>query len=157
MMMIIIDFAGKVISSKINDEEIDEILNEIKEKDYYTAREAIYMIKNIELTMYYIRFERTDYQTPSNEAQLYLAKFINSKGSLNYNIMIVSLFLTQIQILKDKNGKLYYSFHKIMRSELIEMLFGRLESLVKKDKLLAADWKNEFNNLMKTDKRFSHL
>jgi len=70
---------------------------------------------------------------------------------------MLSLFLTQIQISKDENGKLYYSFHKNMRSELIEMLFGRLESLVKKDELLAVDWKNEFNNLMKTDNRFRPL
>lgn len=42
--------------------------NEIKKKKYYKAIDAVYMIKNMDLSMYYIPFDKNNYQTPCDEA-----------------------------------------------------------------------------------------
>jgi len=137
----------------VEDKEIREIFCNIRKKNYYKAQDAITMIKNIDLSMYYIPFERTDYQARSGETQLHLARFLKTKGGLNYNLTI-ALFLDQILIESNDTSKKYYSFQKTTRRELIEKLVDRFEALAGKDKILASEWRNEFDNLLKSDKRF---
>jgi len=149
----IIDFAKKVASGQIDNKKIEKIFRKIKRIRKCDVKKAMYTIKNIELSLYYVRFERTDYQAPSGEAILHLNKFIQSEGSVNYNIL-VSLFLTQIDIYHDDTGKQYYFFHKKTRRELVERLVDRFETLDEMDEKVAAKWKEEFNKLLKKDRRF---
>jgi len=141
-------FANLVIDGDINETEINEKFDEIKEINDYTEEEANRIIQKISIAAYIVPIERTDYQVPSGEALIYMSDFIKIKGSINLKILY-ALFDYIVVDKKDENNNNHYYFRNRNNKEVYPDFRERLHYLNKKDKQLetAKNIEKIFNDL----------
>jgi len=96
----------------------------------YTEEEAKIIVTNLIETSHYIPRVRTDYHIPSNEALLYVLKFIDIEGSSN--LKIIYSLLPRIMIFGKKKNYINLGAPRELHSEF----YDRLYYLSEKDKKL---------------------
>jgi len=103
------------------------------------------IIKNLALTIFCVKFSRTDYITPCGEIILYLTNFIKVEGSLSFKV----LYAIYKAIVDENKNRFKYK----IRIELIEEIVERYDDLTEQDKKQFEPFKNKYNEIIKKPKR----